>query len=55
MTIKELNKKFGKCEYELAFAEKNGTIKRIAHVYISEKKKLVIMTSPQTANTIEKE
>lgn len=55
MTIKELVKKIGKCEYELAFAEKNGTIKRIAHVYISEKKKLVVLTSPQTANKIDKE
>jgi hypothetical protein len=52
MTIKELNKKFGKCEYELAFADKT-TIKRIAQVYISESKKLIILKSPQGANLTE--
>lgn len=46
MRVEDLNNKVGKCEYELAFAEKNGSIKRITSVYISEKRKLIILGSP---------
>ena len=48
MTPKKLIKKIGKCEFELAFAEKNG-IKKIVSLYISEKRKLIILRAPHSA------
>lgn len=48
MKAKNLYDKVGRCEYDLAFAEKNGSIKRITSVYISEKRKLVILGSPHS-------
>lgn len=46
MKVKNLLEKVGRCEYELAFAEKNGSIKRISRCYISEKRKLIVLGSP---------
>lgn len=46
MKVKSLNENVGRCEYELAFAEKNGAIKRITRCYISEKRKLIVLGSP---------
>lgn len=48
MKVKNLLEKVGRCEYDLAFAEKNGSIKRISRCYISEKRKLVILGSPHS-------
>lgn len=49
MKVKNLLDKIGRCEYELAFAEKNGSIKRITTCYISEKRKLIILGSPYSS------
>ena len=49
MKVKSLLEKLGKCEYDLAFAEKNGSIKRITSAYVSEKRKLVILGSPYSS------
>lgn len=49
MKAKNLLEKVGRCEFELAFAEKNGSIKRISTCYISEKRKLVILGSPHSS------
>lgn len=46
MKVKNLQDKVGRCEYELAFAEKSGAIKRITTCYISEKRKLIVLGSP---------
>lgn len=46
MDINELVAKIGECKYQLAFAEKNGSIKRITSCYVSGKRKLVILGSP---------
>lgn len=46
MRVEDLKNKVGKCEYELAFAEKNGSVKRIARAYVSEARKLIILCSP---------
>lgn len=46
MKVKNLQDKAGRCEYDLAFAEKNGSIKRITSCYVSEKRKLIVLGSP---------
>lgn len=46
MKVKSLQEKVGRCDYELAFAEKNGSIKRITTCYISEKRRLIVLGSP---------
>ena len=48
MKVKSLYDKVGRCEFELAFADKNGGIRRITTCYISEKRRLIILGSPHS-------
>ena len=49
MNIKTLNEKVGKCDYQLAFAMPNGSLRRVEGVYISDQRKLVVLKAPRTA------
>ena len=49
MKVKSIYDKVGRCEYDLAFADKNGGIRRITSCYISEKRKLIVLGSPYSS------